>query len=176
MSQRDSGYERIGFDSYETPSWVTNALVPFIADRIIPRGAVVHEPAAGTGRMVRALALAGFSVTASDIQEGHDFLLDDTRRQAIVTNPPYSAAADFIEHALAVTAPRGIVAMLLRCDFDSAQSRIALFDHVAFAMKVVLLRRIKWFEQSSGQPSFNHAWYIWDHEHRGAPTLAYTRW
>jgi hypothetical protein len=38
---------------------------------------------------------------------------------------------------------------------------------------VVLTKRIKWFEGSKGQPSFNHAWFIWDWKHEGAPTLAY---
>ena len=41
-----------------------------------------------------------------------------------------------------------------------------------FCKKVVLTRRIKWFEDSDGQPSFNHAWYIWA-AHSGKPTLAY---
>jgi hypothetical protein len=51
MSQRDSGYNRIPFDAYSTPEWVTLTLVPHIPRRI--RG--IHEPAAGSGKMVKAL-------------------------------------------------------------------------------------------------------------------------
>lgn len=34
-------------------------------------------------------------------------------------------------------------------------------------------KRIVWFERKGAAPSFNHAWYIWDWEHRGFPTIAY---
>ena len=63
--------------------------------------------------------------------------------------------------------------MLLRTDFDHAKSRKHLFGECAsFWKKVVLTKRIKWFDGSDGQPSFNHAWYIWA-AHSGKPTLAY---
>ena len=63
--------------------------------------------------------------------------------------------------------------MLLRTDFDHASSRRDLFELAPFAKKVVLTKRIQWFEDSKGSPSFNHAWFIWDWTHEGAPTLAY---
>ena len=43
----------------------------------------------------------------------------------------------------------------------------------AFARKVVLTKRIVWFDGPKAAPSFNHAWYIWDWKHRGSPMLAY---
>ena len=93
----------------------------------------------------------------------------------IITNPPYTEAVRFIEHALALTKPcDGFVAMLLRTDFDHAATRQHLFAHCPqFARKVVLTKRIRWFGGSTGSPSFNHAWYVWDWRHAGAPTLAY---
>ena len=64
--------------------------------------------------------------------------------------------------------------MLLRTDFDHAASRRHLFaDCAMFAKKVVLTKRIRWFEDSNGSPSFNHCWMIWDRQHQGPPTLAY---
>ena len=94
---------------------------------------------------------------------------------AIVTNPPYRYATQFIEHALRLTSGGGgKVAMLLRTDFDHAKKRRHLFsDCRAFACKLVLTKRILWIENSTGQPSFNHAWYIWDHKHASKPTLEY---
>jgi hypothetical protein len=57
---------------------------------------------------------------------------------------------------------------------DHAASRVHLFAGFAmFAKKVVLTRRIRWFENSTGSPSFNHCWMILDREHHGPPTLAY---
>ena len=63
--------------------------------------------------------------------------------QAIITNPPYALAQNFIEHALELMKPDGIVAMLLRTDFDHAKTRQHLFGGCdQFAKKVVLTKRI----------------------------------
>jgi hypothetical protein len=174
MSQRDSGYARKQRDFYETPAWVTAALIPHL--RPILR---VWEPAAGSGKMVDALGAAGLEVEGSDITDGVDFLLERKARNsadAIITNPPYAHAKEFIEHALRLTEPtQGLFAMLLRTDYDHAQTRTHLFaDSPAFAKKLVLTKRIVWFDGPSAAPSFNHAWFIWDWRHRGLPTLAWT--
>jgi hypothetical protein len=172
MSQRDSGYERKERDLYETPEWVTLALAPHLPTT----DCVVWEPAAGGGKMVAALLKIGFDVSASDIATGCDFLTASMPRpiRAIITNPPYEFATEFIQRALGGVPNNGFVAMLLRTDFDHAKTRQYLFgDHRAFAKKVVLTKRIKWFEDSKGQPSFNHAWFIWDWRHDGPPILRY---
>jgi hypothetical protein len=171
MSQRDSGYERKPLDQYETPAWVTLVLIP----QLPAFTGKIWEPACGSGKMVAALRQAGFDVVASDITQGFDFLHRDPEpgARAIITNPPYGLAREFIERALSVQGNR-IVAMLLRTDFDHAANRAHLFaDCPTFAKKVVLTKRIRWFEDSDGSPSFNHCWMIWDQQHRGAPTLAY---
>jgi hypothetical protein len=171
MSQRDSGYARRERDDYPTPSWVTLALVPQLP---LFTGRV-WEPACGSGKMVAALRQAGFDVVGSDIAIGIDFLRQPAPLGigAIITNPPYAQAREFIERALHVHGNR-IVAMLLRTDYDHAASRAHLFaDCPMFAKKVLLTKRIRWFEDSNGSPSFNHCWMIWDRQHRGPPTLAY---
>lgn len=179
MSQRDSGYERKERDLYETPEWVTEALLPHL-----PPGPLrIWEPACGSGKMSRVLGRAPHSVTATDIWAPDEVAVDfleikspvDGPHDAIVTNPPYEFAAEFIARAMAFQlAAGGIVAMLLRTDFDHAKTRAPLFSGCpAFAKKVVLTKRIQWFEDSKGSPSFNHAWFIWDWRHSGPPTLAY---
>jgi hypothetical protein len=171
MSQRNSGYERRDRDDYPTPAWVTHALVPHLPAET----RTVWEPAAGSGAMVRALA-DRFSVVATDITDGQDFLTvtPPPSFHAIITNPPYQLATEFIERALSLVPATGFVAMLLRADFDSARTRRHLFaDCQAFSKKVVLTKRIRWIEGSTGSPSFNHAWYLWDATHRGPPKLAY---
>ena len=88
-------------------------------------------------------------------------------------------ATEFCEHALRLMEPvQGLVAMLLRTDFDHAKSRSHLFrDCPAFAQKLVLTKRIVWFADDNGKPkgspSFNHCWMIWDWNHCGPPTIAY---
>lgn len=174
MSQRDSGYERKERDLYETPEWVTKALV-----RHLPRPPkVVWEPAAGNGKMLNALGVLDAPVYGTDIAEGSDFLSHHApyqRADAIITNPPYILATEFVQHAIRLMqGTEGVVAMLLRTDFDHAKTRENLFSlSPRFAKKVVLTKRIQWFEDSKGSPSFNHAWFIWDWKHQGAPTLAY---
>ena len=169
MSQRDSGYERKERDLYETPEWVTLALMPHLPGGIH----TVWEPACGSGKMSAAIAKF-YEVYGTDIETGYDFLNPpsaDYTADAIITNPPYEFAQQFIQRSLDVCQ---VVAMLLRTDFDHAKSRQHLFGaRPHFAKKIVLTKRIRWFEDSKGSPSFNHAWFIWDWRHKGAPTLAY---
>ena len=101
------------------------------------------------------------------------------RCNAIVSNPPYGTggrrALEFIERSLELTRPvQGIVAMLLKVDFDSGKSRRHVFaDCPAFAGKVVLIERIVWFEPAIAEPSDNHAWHVWPWSHCGPPTISY---
>lgn len=179
MSQRESGYARKERDLYETPEWVTDAVIPHLPSRPLQ----IWEPAAGSGRMLNRLVTRGFDVYGSDIEFGSDFLaaqeLPYPGIRAIVTNPPYDQATAFCEKALRLMEPAGgFVAMLLRTDFDHAKSRTHLFrDNPAFSRKLVLMKRIVWFVEANGKPkaspSFNHAWHLWDHNHEGPATLAY---
>jgi hypothetical protein len=172
MSQLYSGYERVERDLYETPEWVTKVIAPYL-----PPHRPVWEPACGSGKMSRALVACGLPVTSSDIHLGEDFLKTTTSRaDVIVTNPPYKLARRFIEHALQLAGPTGVVAMLLRTDYDHASTRQHLFSACPqFAGKVVLTKRIVWFDDGApgANPSFNHAWYIWRGDHSGPPALSY---
>jgi hypothetical protein len=63
----------------------------------------IWEPACGSGKMVAALRQAGFEVVGTDIIRGVDFLHHATEIgvSAIITNPPYALAREFIERAFA---------------------------------------------------------------------------
>lgn len=186
MSQRDSGYERKANDLYETPEWVTEALLVHLDIR----GMDIWEPAAGSGKIARVLSKYAKKVIQTDIDEGLSFFIFEplvnqnefsTRYPrtigAIITNPPYGKAREFIEHALKLMEPaNGVIAMLLRCDYEHASTRAHLFrDCPMFAKKIVLTKRIVWFqtEGKKAAPSYNHAWYIWDYKHKGPPTIAF---
>lgn len=203
MAQRESGYERIERDAYNTPRWVTRcALKEIMGPRFRP-GMTVWEPAAGTGQMVAELKAHGLKVVASDIHapEGKDLFsdnrvlvgdfLDETQPflpfdfDAIFTNPPYKGdlAERFVRRALALTKERrGIVVMLLNVKFDSAKSRADIFDgHPAWGMKITLLDRIWWFEPKIGLngkvsgPSEDHALFVWDWRNTGNRQMRYAR-
>jgi hypothetical protein len=125
MSQRESGYDRRERDGYMTPSWVTAALIP----RLPELSGFVWEPACGTGLMAKALESAGLAVVASDIADGDDFLGagEATGCGTIITNSPYGLAQEFIEHALDLMEPVGLVAMLLRTDYEHGQDARSSF-------------------------------------------------
>jgi hypothetical protein len=172
MSQRPSGYARQAHDQYFTPAWPTQALIPFLP--AAPRH--VLEPACGNGGIATPLAAAGYTVTCTDIADPEsplDFLsMTSAACDLIITNPPFDTAREFIEHALDLGV--GFVGMLLRIDYDSAKTRRHLFgDCPMFARKVVLTKRIVFFQRPGAAPSFNHAWFIWDRQHQGAPTISY---
>jgi hypothetical protein len=129
MSQRCSGYARIEGDGYVTPRWVSEALIPHL-----PRTPTrILEPASADGGMANALRGVA-EVVEADISNGTDFLTAATAHccDTIITNPPYKLAAQFIDRALvAMEANQGMVAMLLRTDFDAAKSRRYLFADCA---------------------------------------------
>jgi hypothetical protein len=148
------------------------ALVPHLTDRTM----TIWEPACGSGKMVRALEESFVHVVATDIDQGKDFLDYTTAENfdAIITNPPYNQAYAFVLHAIRLMEPkRGVVAMLLRTDWDHAKGRNFLFTELPFWKKIALTKRIQWFEGTNGSPSFNHAWFVWDWKHQGPATLAY---
>src|SRR5512133_1790854 len=109
--------------------------------------------------MVRALEAAGIKVEASDIAGTPpvDFLSQGPYgdNDAIITNPPYALARQFIERGLRLmSVNNGLVATLLRTDFDHAATRRHLFSECrAFARKLVLTRRIVWFDGPGAAPS-----------------------
>jgi hypothetical protein len=59
----------------------------------------------------------------------------------------------------------GFLALLLPADFDSAKTRTSLFgSSPQFAGKIVLTRRIKWFENPTkpkAGPKENSGWFLW---------------
>jgi hypothetical protein len=174
-----SAYQRVKDEPYPTPPWVARAVLRYMA-----KYEVIWEPAAGAGRLVRAMRRAGREVVSTR----SDFLKRKTIPQkvtSIVTNPPYGKggrlAVAFIEHALALMqrdqwdADITMVAMLLRIDFDSARGRTHLFrDCKEWSRKIVLLDRVLWFPNADGvMPSTNHAWFVWTKYRKASPVISY---
>jgi hypothetical protein len=116
-------------------------------------------------------------VTCSDLRRDRiDFLMEwraPEGVEAIVTNPPFKLAADFVRHGLAL-AP--MVAMLLRLNFLESAARSDLIDggqlarvHV-FTDRLPRMHRANWEgPRSSSTTAF--AWYVWLRDHAGPTTL-----
>ena len=170
MAQRISGYARKADEEYETPSWVTRALLARLAPFHL-----AWDPCAASGNIIKAIEAAGLRAIGT-CDDFYSYCMPPCNADIAITNPPYGSerrgaqAVKFIEHALWLI-PR--VAMLLRNDFDSAIGRQHLFcGNKAFAGKTILLGRIKWFAGPSS-PSDNHSWFLWDHAHQGPPIIRY---
>src|SRR5262245_22346152 len=129
MSQRASGYMRQVNDVYETPSWVTQVVVPSLRQHSL----CPWDPANGPrSKIAEALRQSGFTVVATNDNFLARTSLPHAGIASVCTDPPYGAggqlACQFITRALAL-AP--VVAMLLRNDFDSGKTRTGLFRDCA---------------------------------------------
>lgn len=180
----ESGYSRIANDAYWTPAWCTQALIDCPA--FTPRGLLV-EPAVGKGHIADVLkSNYGSDVAESDIIDHNggnrphlrvaDFLkfgaLSLSRPSTVITNPPYTHAEEFVRHAVALTEQRrGMVAMLLRNEWDCAATRRDLFEMPCFALKLVLTRRPRWSDSKKASPRHNYAWFVFDWDHYGHAIL-----
>jgi hypothetical protein len=110
-----------------------------------------------------------------------DFLATTTMPdgcRAIVTNPPYGDMVEkFIRHGLKLTkAKGGLVALFLRNEYDLRPrtgwtSSVSILSH----KKIVVTKRPRWIEGSTGSPRHNYAWFVWDWRHKaGAAGVAYS--
>ncbi len=173
---QNDGHTRPARDFYPTPSWVVTALTEHVA----LAGLRIWEPACGDGRMSEALKAAGArAVFSTDVEDrgytSFDRQIDFLSRQkpkwrfdAIITNPPGGlgnrTAVEFIEIGLSHLPDGGLMALLLPIDFDSGVTRSRFFGACPeFFGKIVLLRRIKWFEHPGKKegPKENHCWAVW---------------
>lgn len=182
----NSRFERKERDFYPTPEEVTFALIPHLIQE--PFGLtsdnVIWECACGTGEMSQILKTHFKEVIPTDINwygygyPGIDFYkVEKPYSSIIITNPPYSSDAEkFVRKGLELTKPyNGIVCMLLRNEWDCAKTRNDLFTEFPFAKKIVLLWRPRWFDYIPGdaQPRHNFAWFCWNWNYSGPPTVGY---
>jgi len=132
--QRAPLRERRG-DCYDTPDVAVHALLKAESE-FFRHHCVIWEPACGTGNIVAVLRDAGHEVFATDLNDRGcpnslarwDFLLPGSPLEccdAIVTNPPFALAEEFVELALE-RAP--LVIMLLRLAFYESDRRTDILE------------------------------------------------
>ena len=149
-------------DFYPTPPECTIALLRAEETRMPMQ---VWEPACGDGAMARVLQHYGRSVVATDLvdrghgEHGKNFLFQtELRAPAIVTNPPFKLAAQFIEKAQALSAV--YCALLLKSTFFHAASRAGMFARHRPARIYALTWRPDFLEQNA--PTMECVWVVWD--------------
>ena len=172
--------ERGMYDYYATDPRAVEALLAkesFCKD--------VLEPACGGGHISKVLEENGYNVESVDIvNRGYEgqhtsqafFERKETRKGDIITNPPYKFAAEFVEHALDVTAEGHKIAMFLKLTFLEGDKRRKLFQNNPPHKIYVFTKRIncalngdeKEFKKSS---AVCYAWFIWEKGNKSNPII-----
>jgi len=124
MSATGQRNDRPVSDFYPTPF---SAFEPLLAR--LPKFSILpfYDPCAGDGRIVRWIRESGRTCAGAELFPqpdtdfaAQDFLTDFTRRDFIVTNPPFSLAFEFCEHAVRHSTE---TLFLLRLGFLGSQQR-----------------------------------------------------
>jgi hypothetical protein len=180
--QRHSFAER-GLDLYSTPSVAVEALLR--AEQIPHR---VWEPAAGRGTIVKVLRDHGHAVVASDIYDYGfplhfvgDFLTQTKAPadvEAIVTNPPFRIAEQFVARALELSP---LVILLLRLAFLESERRCSILENHGLARVHIFRKRLPMLHRDGWQgpkaaSRMAFCWMVWDRAHRGSTTVNRISW
>ena len=161
-------------DAYQTPWECTVALMDWLD---IDHDVQIWEPACGEGKIVEALQALGYkTVIASDIlppsvamrgwlkAEQQDFLQGPSRVTSaswVITNPPFSLSAKFIEHTFKTVYPYGF-AFLLKSQYWHATTRLQLFRQCPPDAVLPLTWRPDFhFGTQGGAPTMEVYWTVW---------------
>lgn len=154
----NTAYKRNASDFYPTPPEATQALLDFLK---IPTDKAIWEPACGEGHMVEILRKNGYTVRATDLQSGIDFLeTTENISDWIITNPPFSLAEEFITKCADYKVP---FALLLKSQYWHAAKRVALFSSITPAYVLPLTWRPDFLfkTRGSGSPLMDVIWCVW---------------
>lgn len=142
---------RSKYDYYPTPEWCYKNL-----DIDWSQFNKILEPCKGDGRIVSFLEEKGLDVDWCEIQEGKDFFEHEGEYDLVFTNPPFSIALEFIEHAFTM-APT--VIMLLRVNFLAAVKRYDFWQQFPPDGLYILSKRPSFIGTRSD--SQEYAWFVW---------------
>jgi hypothetical protein len=174
-------------DLYETPGVAVRAL---LSVETLPQ--YIWEPACGPGNIVNELHFAGHDVFSTDLVDygcpgqlsGIDFLMlrsvpeQGEACSAIVTNPPFKLANEFVAHALTL-APK--VVMLLRLAFLESERRTPILDNgllrriYVFRKRLPMMHRAEWAGRKANS-GMAFAWFVWDRVGAGPTTIQRISW
>lgn len=153
-------------DFYPTPSEVTGCLLQLLK---LPNETVIWEPACGEMDMVSAMQRAGYSVIATDLKYGQDFLTTPLPEcDWIITNPPFSVSDKFIERCIEHGKP---FALLLKSQYWHAKKRYELFHSAPPSYVCPLTWRPDFLfkkREKRSAPLMDVMWCIWIPGHYSA--------
>ena len=172
-SSRSNG-EREKDDFYPTPQYAVEELLK----REKFEGNI-WECACGEGDISEVFKRNGFEVISTDlVNRGYgeqiDFFESNIVADNIVTNPPYKHALEFVEQAKKQS--RKKIAMFLKTVWLESESRYKMFQDTEFPLKTVyqFSKRVTLYkngEKMKNSGMIAYAWYVWDKDYIGKPTI-----
>ncbi len=177
---RKEGENRQEHDFYATHPTAIPPLLKLLAWE--QGGKNIWENSCGQGHLSIMLECAGHRVISTDLIDrgygvsGVDFLqptiFEHFNFDAVVMNPPYSHAIQFVEKSIKV-AP--IVCAFLRITFLESRKRREFFDNSPPKIVAVFSDRIPSSKDAKFSPkessSVCYAWFIWDRDYKGETVL-----
>jgi predicted RNA methylase len=157
-------------DFYETPSWAVRAIGDVLP---IAENMRILDAGCGTGAILRQIGAqfpeneilglekdeARFRAAeaSTDLPIAHgDFFSHADRWDLIISNPPYSHALEFVQHAMTLSP---IVCMLLRLPWLASQRRAQW--HRENPAQINVLPRRPSFTGDGKTDATEYAWFIW---------------
>ena len=147
-------------------------------------GCYIWECACGKGNLAKVLIENNFMVVATDIKDrgfGYprnvDFLKTGPMGRIILTNPPYSLATEFIEHALEILPEEGLYIALMNITYLAGQKRYQrVYSKGSLREVYVFSKRIECWKNGQKPKDkcgsiANYAWYVFQKGYIGQPTL-----
>lgn len=144
----------------------------------------IWECACGSGNLAECLKKYFKYVHATDLKDrGYgipyiDFLhISVSGYPIILTNPPYSLATEFIEHALEILPEGGLYIALMNITYLAGQKRYqrvyskgSLREIYVFSKRVECYKNGERPKDKCGSIT-NYAWYVFQKGYKGQPTL-----
>lgn len=168
-------------DWYPTPPEATQALLD--VEIFTGSEACLWEPCCGDGAISKVVEANGYQIQSTDLndydygdQTGVDFLMETKRLgDAIITNPPYKLATEFIKHAIDLGVKKHC--WLLRLSFLEGQARYdSLFHSHPPARIYVFSKRLTIWrgdEEVAGSGTVAYAWFVWKQGYRATPMVSW---
>ncbi len=174
--------EREQDDYYATDPVAIDKLLEAVE---IPR--CVWECACGGGHLSKRLIEHKKHVISTDLKErgydhgwgGVDFLKTQinpfVERCAIITNPPYKYATEFVYHAMELLKDGDMCCMFLKLTFLEGKARRELFKKYPPEKVLVFSERVKCAKNAEFEKvqssAVAYAWYVWKKGYCEKPTI-----
>lgn len=158
----------------------------------------IWECACGNGNLYHVLKERGYNCIYSDVKDRStndyplhfkgmlkidflktfDFVLPTKYNVAVIlTNPPYSLATEFIEHALDILPDGGLYIALMNITYLAGQKRYnRVYQFGTLREVYIFSKRIECWknnnkEQWGGKAMADYGWYVFQKGYCGQPTL-----